>query len=314
LTTDSPLVSIIIPAYNHARFLPEAVSSALAQDYPQVELIVLDDGSTDDTADVLASLGHGFYWETQSNIGQSRTLARGWDIARGSILGYLSADDVLQPNAVSVAVAALISRPDAVATYCDFSLIDPRSRVVRQVVLPDFSYEAMLSQVSCPVGPGAFFRHAAYLQSGPWNPNYRQMPDYDFWLRLGLMGTFIHLPQVLAAFRVHEGSQTYSVTTHERAAEPVAIVTNLLQRADAERFSPALMSQALSNANLVSAQLHLRAGRFFSAFSSLRTAASHSLGTILSLRAGRLLLNALFNRVFHRLLWSFRSIFPAKRG
>lgn len=312
-TTDLPLVSLVIPAYNHATYLPEAIKSILAQDYPCVELIVIDDGSTDKTADVLAGLGGGFHWETQNNKGQSRTLARGWEMAKGDILGYLSADDVLDPGAVSTSVAALMAEQDAVATYCDFNLIDPHSRIVRRVILPDFCYDQMLAQVSCPVGPGAFFRRAAYLRSGPWNPCYRQMPDYDFWLRLGLHGKFIHLPQVLAGFRIHEGSQTYSITTPERAEEPILIVSGVLGESAAKNLNQHLGERALASANLVSAQLHLRAGRYMNALICIRQAFKHSAGTVLTVRALRLLLNAIFNRTLHRILWTVRGILKVEK-
>lgn len=288
--------------------------SVLAQDYPRIELIVIDDGSTDNTTEVLSQLGGGFYWESQNNMGQSRTLTRGWSLAKGDILGYLSADDVLESTAVRTSVAALMAMPDVVATYCDFNLIDPQSRRVRTIELPEYSYDHMLMQVSCPIGPGAFFRRSAYLQSGPWNPNYRQMPDYDFWLRLGLHGRFWHLRQVLAGFRVHEGSQTYSITTPERVAEPVLIVSGVLNESAAGNLDSGLKECALASANLVSAQLHLRAGRLYCAVVSIRQALRHSVRTVLAPRTLRMLFNAAINRTAHRLLWKARNILKADRG
>ena len=308
-----PLVSLVIPAYNHADYLSEAVRSVLAQDYPLLELIVIDDGSTDNTTEVLSELGAGFYWESQNNMGQSRTLTRGWSLAKGDILGYLSADDVLEPGAVRTSVAVLMAMPDVVATYSDFNLIDPQSRRVRRVTLPEYSYDHMLAQVSCPIGPGAFFLRSAYLQSGPWNPNYRQMPDYDFWLRLGLHGRFVHLPLVLAGFRVHEGSQTYSMTSPERAAEPVLIVAGVLNESAARNLDSGLKERALASANLVSAQLHLRAGRFSSAFLCIRQAFRYSVKTVLTWRTLRMLSNAAINRTAHRLLWKARSTLKVGR-
>lgn len=304
----NPLVSLVIPAYNHSRYLSEAVRSVLAQDYPRIELIVIDDGSTDKTVDVLSALGGGFYWESQTNMGQSRTLARGWAMSQGEVLGYLSADDVLEPGAVRCSVTALMEAPNAVATYCDFNLIDPQSRFVRKVELPDYSYERMLKQMSCPVGPGAFFRRSAYLQAGPWNPIYKQMPDFDFWLRLGLRGQFVRLPRVLAGFRVHEGSQTYSQTSPERAAEPVAIVSDLLKDDAAACLSSRVKECALASANLLSAQLHLRAGRFYNAALCTREAFRHSAITVLAPRTLRMLFNATVNRTAHRLLWKMRDL------
>lgn len=301
-------MSLVIPAFNHARFLAEAVRSALAQDYPRLELIVLDDGSTDGTAHVLDSLAGKFHWESQVNMGQSRTLARGWEMSHGEILGYLSADDVLETSAVSQSVTALLAAPDAVATYGDFKLIDPESRPVRTVRAPEYSYERMLGQALCPVGPGAFFRRSAYVVAGPWNPAYRQMPDYDFWLRLGLLGRFIHLPAVLAGFRVHEDSQTYAASTPEKAEEPVQIITHVLSLGAADNLELALRKRALASAHLVSAQLHLRAGRHARAAFHLRRAVRQSLRTVMAARTLRLLANALGNRTAYRLLWWTRNL------
>lgn len=308
-----PTVSLVIPAYNHARYVSEAVRSVLAQDYPCLELIVIDDGSTDDTVSVLGQLGDGFHWESHSNVGQSRTLARGWARAKGEILAYLSADDVLFPGAVSASVAALMAHPEAVVAYCDFNLIDPQSRFVRKIALPEYCYRRMLETVSCPIGPGAFFRHSAYLETGPWNPNYRQMPDYDFWLRMGLRGDFLHLPQVLAGFRVHENSQTYSVTSEERAAEPVLIVSGVLNERAAKDIDGKVRNRALASAHLVSAQLHLRAGRYGATFHCVRQAFQQSARTVLAMRTLRLLLNATVNRATHRFLWTVRDIWVPRQ-
>ena len=310
---DLPMVSIVIPAYNHGNYLREAISSVLAQNYPRIELIVIDDGSTDNTVEVLDGMKGEFHWESQINIGQSRTLSRGWEIAKGDIFGYLSADDILEPEAVGMSVSALNDNPDAVGVYCNFNLIDNQSRLVRRVELPDFNYNEMLRKVSCPIGPGAFFKRTAYLKAGPWNPAFQQMPDYDFWLRLGLEGDFLHLSQVLAGFRVHEDSQTYSVTTPQRAAEPVTIVANLLSHCTSKNFDATLKDNAMASANLVSAQLHLRAGRFAEAASNVRQAWRNSKSTVISISTLRLLFNALINRTAHRILWSIRGFLNVGR-
>jgi glycosyltransferase involved in cell wall biosynthesis len=308
LENDALFVSLVIPAYNNADYLADAVRSALAQDYSKLEIIVINDGSTDHTEEVLAQLGSGFYWVSQANMGQSRALTHGWSLAKGDILGYLSADDLLEPDAVSTSVAALKSKPHIIATYGDFKLIDPHSRLIRKLELNEFSYEKMLTQVSCPIGPGAFFRRSAFMKSGPWNPDYRQMPDYDFWLRLGLHGDILHLPQVLASFRIHQGSQTYSITTEDRAAEPVMIVSAVLNDSASSKLDLGIKERALASAFLVSTQLHLRAGRLTNAFRCLRQALQHSTKTVMLPRSFRLLFNAIINRTYHRILWKVRGI------
>jgi glycosyltransferase involved in cell wall biosynthesis len=308
MPSTEPLVSIVIPAYNHSRYLDEAISSVLGQTYSNVELLVLDDGSRDDTREVLQRYGTRFYWETQSNIGQSATLGKGWAKARGEILGYLSADDRLEPSAVAESVAVFEAHPDVVATYCDFHLIDPCSRVIRRVKAPDYDYRSMLTDLICAPGPGAFFRRSAYAKTGAWDIGLRQMPDYDFWLRLGLQGHFIRIAKVLAGFRVHEGSQTYGIVTPERAAEPVRIVSRIFDRHDFPSELRSMRNKAIANAALVSAQLHLRAGRLGASCGAIREAAVSDLTAVVSCRALQLLANAAVNRIGHRALWIVRSL------
>lgn len=302
-----PTVSIVIPAYNHAGYLREAIDSVLGQDYGAVELIVLDDGSTDNTLEVLRSYGSRFRWETQRNMGQAATLAKGWALASGDVLGYLSADDRLEPMAVSETVGVLESQPGLVAAYPDFNLIDPDSRVVRRVEAPDYDYSKMLSEVVCLPGPGSLFRRLAYDRAGAWDPRLRQMPDYDFWLRLGLYGPFVRIPKVLASFRVHNASQTFGPVSVERANEPAMIVSRIFAHADFPVQLQSLKRTCLANAALTSAQLHIRSGRLVEGWKAVKLAAATRPQVLASARATRLLFNAVFNRIGHKVLWTVKS-------
>lgn len=309
-----PLVSVVVPAYNHAGYLAQAIDSVLAQDHPAVELIVIDDGSTDHTPEVLAGYAARATVMRQENRGQAATLNRGWSMARGELLGYLSADDVLDRRAVSAAVAALARHPEAVLAYPDFRLVDPRTATVRTVRAPEFSYTRMLIDLECPPGPGALFRRSAFEAAGGWNPEFRQMPDFDYWLRLGLFGTFVRIPEALAGFRVHPDSQTYAPVAAARAEEPVRIIEAIFASG---RLPPALVAQrerAVGNACIASAQLHLRAGRAGAAWACVRRAARLHPRTLLSARSARALVNALFNRVGHRALWALRHGWRAPAG
>lgn len=305
---NTPLTTVVIPAYNHADYLAQAIDSVLAQEHP-VEIIVLDDGSTDNTREVLTRYTGRICWETQQNMGQAATLNKGWTMAKSEFLGYLSADDVLAPQALGKCIAALLEKPSAVAAYPDFNLIDPQSNVVRAVHAPDFEFSRALLGNECLPGPGALFRRDAFLKAGGWNPAFRQMPDYDFWLRLGLHGEFIHVKEVLAGFRVHPGSQTYTVASPSRAEEPVTIISAILADAQLPATANTLRAPALANAHLFSAQLHLRAGRFSAGWQQLCAAYALHRRSILGVRCARILANALFNRAGHRLLWSLRGLF-----
>lgn len=304
-----PLVSIVIPANNYQRFLREAIDSVLNQTYSAVELIVLNDGSTDDTESVLHSYPAGqFYWETQSNRGQSATLNRGWAMSRGEILSYLSADDILKPEAVSRAVQQLLHQPAAAAVYSDFVLISEASRVLRRIKAPNFSYHDLLVKGICQPGPGAFFRRTAYEQAGGWDVSLRQMPDLDFWLRIGLAGEIQRIPEVLAGFRVHEESQTYAPPPPERCDEPIRVVDRCFEREDLPQEIRRLQSAAASNARLTSAAMHWRGGRYRCSLSRVVEAGRLAPGNLLRPHAGHLMLHSLFSRARHRILaWRHRK-------
>ena len=191
----TPLVSIVIPSYNHGRYLEATIESVLAQDYPRVELIVIDDGSTDDSREILGRYGGRFHWESQPNRGQVATLNRAWLMSRGEILAWIGADDLLLPHAASTSVRHLEANADAVLTYCDFDLIDGNSMFIRRVKAAEFNYRDMVVKQACPPGPGAFFRRSAFEAVGPWDDTLRIMLDYDYWLRLGLRGRFVRIPE-----------------------------------------------------------------------------------------------------------------------
>jgi glycosyltransferase involved in cell wall biosynthesis len=308
MDADAPLVSIVIPSYNHARYLAAAIDSVLAQDYPRVELIVIDDGSTDGSSAILEHYRGRFHWEAQPNHGQAATMNRGWHLSRGEILGYLSADDTLARNAVSRSVAMLERHPDAALVYCDFNLVDPDGKLVRRVNAPDFRYEDMVADLVCHPGPGAFFRRAAFKKTGEWSSQYRQYGDYDFWLRLALQGPFVRVPEVLASFRVHPGSQSFTPASASAAEEPARIIDAFFGNCAVPSPIRALQARAASAAQLHSARLYVRAGQYRLAARAGRRAVTLYPANLFAWRTLRLAVNALFNRLGHRVLWTARRV------
>ena len=308
-----PLVSIVIPSYNHARYLADAIDSILAQDYPHIELIVIDDGSTDGSTDILRRYTGRVRWEAQSNQGQVATLNRGWLMSQGDFLGYLSADDLLLPGAIAEEVACLRENRDAVLAYCDFNLIDPDSAIVRRVVAPEFDYRAMVTKFVCAPGPGAIFQRAAFEKAGLWDSNFHQMLDYEYWLRLARIGRFVRVPRTLAAYRVHPGSQTFAATQQIRPAEPVRIIEQYFANSALPSDILSDKNLALSSAYLRSAQLHFRVGNIREGLDAIHTSFHLYPSNVLSASGLRILINALMNRLGHRMLWTLRRAFRAVR-
>ena len=304
----SPLVSIVIPVYNQADYLGEAIESVLAQDYPNVELIVLDDGSTDGTPELLQRYAGRFHFESHPNIGQAATLNKGWRMAKGGLLSYLAADDVLAPRALSASVGALLERPDVVMTYGDYNLIDPDSRFIRSVRTPEYDYRSLAVDLVCAPGPGVLFRRAAFEAAGPWNGGLRQIPDFEYWLRLGLQGAFQRIPEVLGSYRVHDESQSFARVSRERAEEPVDVLSAFYASAHLPSDVAGEKPRALSNAHLLTARLHLRAGRLAAGLGHLRAALGLWPANFLRWRTLRLLANAIVNRLGHKIFWQLNRL------
>ncbi len=305
-----PLVSIVVPCYNQADYLAQAIESVLSQDYPRIELIVLDDGSTDDTRAVLATYAGRFHYESHANMGQAGTLNKGWRMSRGEILSYLAADDFLLPGAVKKSVEKLLADPKIVLTYCDFNRVDPESRVLWRVRAPEFSYRDLAVGIVCQPGPGVFFRRDAFERAGFWDELLRQIPDYAYWLRLGLEGAFVRIPEVLAAYRVHDRSQSLAPITPSRAEEIVNVISAHFRSGRVPPEIARAEPEAMSNAHIISARQHLRSGRCLAALKHMQHAFEHHPYSYLRFRTWRLIANGLFNSIGYKVFWQLNRIFP----
>lgn len=262
-----PLVSIVTPAYNQAEYLEATMRSVLGQDYAALEYIVIDDGSSDASLAVAQRVAAEFPGRvtvlTQANSGQAATLNKGWGLARGEILAYLSSDDCLLPPAVSHMVAALQARPEASVAYCDFWLIDAAGHRLSESHTEDFSAERLCVDLVCQPGPGAFFRRQVFDRTGGWNPSLRQVPDFEFWLRAERLGPFVRVPETLAEYRIHEGSASFRVMPAARAEEIVRMVEqHWSQRGEQDKAR-----KALARALALAAKNHAQSGRALAALS-----------------------------------------------
>jgi len=290
----SPRVSLVVPAYNAEHYLAETVDSLLAQDYGNLEVIVVDDGSTDGTASILEGYAGRIVLLQQSNRGQSASLNRAWEHASGDILGYLSADDLLEPGAVGKLVAALLEDEQRMLVYPDYWLIDHEGRRLKQVIAPAFDHYDVAINGFCPVGPGALLRRSALERIGGWDVRLRLIPDWDFLLRVGLCGTVHHYPETLAAFRVHEQSQTFRAPDEQCTEEYAIAVQGFFSRDDVPDSLARQQFRARANTQVLTARLHLLAGRWRKAAAALAEASRNWPAWPTRYRNLKLLANGLF--------------------
>ena len=259
-----PLVSIVTPTYNQAAFLRETLNSVLAQTYPRVEYIVLDDGSTDATAEILRQERRLTIAETHHNMGQARTLNKGWALARGKYIGYLSSDDLIYPQAIARLVDLLESNETIVCAFPDCDLIDIRSRVIKRNICKAFSLEDLVVLQECHIGPGALFRRDALEAVGGWDPALRLAPDREFWIRLAGLGRFAFCRETLAGYRMHAEAISYRDVSEDVGREYIRVLDQYFfgRLGTPEPSVLARRNEAYGYATLILARNCLRAGRW----------------------------------------------------
>ncbi len=219
----SPLVSVLTPTFNRASWLPETIESVLGQDYPNVEYIVLDDGSVDDTAAVVSQYSEVRYVH-QVNQGEPTTVNNGWKLAGGDYFAVVNSDDLVQTRWLSTCIDYMQKNPEIIVVYPDWHLIDINSRPVMPVETFEYAMTDMISWFHCFPGPGAVIKKCAlesvdYLREGP----FRYGSDFLMWLHLSQLGPFARIPEFLATWRKHDGSITESGKGLEKGREIIAI-------------------------------------------------------------------------------------------
>jgi glycosyltransferase involved in cell wall biosynthesis len=207
-----PKITIVTPAYNQAQFLEETMRSVLMQGYPNLEYTVINDGSTDNTVDVIRRYERWLtHWTTQQNGGQASAINHGMALATGDILGWLNSDDLLLPRALERAALARMRKPETKVT-CGFrQVIDVESRVVEDWVSPLPKNDALMR--SCFVAQETVFWNREVSEHvGPLENHWRVVLDYEYWHRIMAHGYhFILLPYFMGAFRLYPQCKTMAL-------------------------------------------------------------------------------------------------------
>jgi len=196
-------VSVVIPCYNHARFLPQAIESALAQDRPVHEVVVVDDGSTDGSGRVAA--GYGVTLVSQANAGLSRARNAGLARTSGEIVIFLDADDRLRPAAARLAVETFVAHPEAAMVYGRCQLIDADGAplLTNIPVILERHYEELLRRNYIWMPAMAAFRRTTLDHVGPFDPTVNPSADYDLYLRIARQASIISHDAIVADYRQH---------------------------------------------------------------------------------------------------------------
>ena len=210
---NDPLVSIVVPSYKQGAFIGATISSILDQDYRNLECIVVDAGSTDETLDVLRAYNDPrLAWTSEPDKGQSDAINKGMLRAQGSILSYLNSDDTLTPGAVRFTVDCLNAHPGVDLLFGDCDLINETgARIGVSPGAPFHLAETLIGSHSIRQ-PGTFWKRVVYERVGDFDIAMHFSMDTDYWLRAALAGcTLDYAPGVRAQFRLHHKSKSVSM-------------------------------------------------------------------------------------------------------
>lgn len=204
----SPLVSIITPSLNQGKYIEETILSVLAQDYENVEYIVIDGGSTDGTLDILRKYDGRLTWRSEPDNGQSHAVNKGLRLARGSIIGWLNSDDTYTENAVGEAVSFLKANPRHAMVYGEADIVNERGKRIGAYETEPFDLERLSKH--CPIcQPSAFIRAEVLAEAGGLDERLHYCMDMDLWIRIGRKYEVGYIEKPLAKSRWHAASKTF---------------------------------------------------------------------------------------------------------
>lgn len=228
--SDLPVVSIVTPTFNQARFIEATIRSVLAQDYPHIEYLIVDGGSTDGTVEMIKKYAmesgswlpksqqqavgvqrhHIDWWVSEPDKGQTDAINKGFARAQGQILAWLNSDDTYEPGAVSAAVKYLMDHPNVGMVYGDCNFINEDGKVIGKFGSAQTDYQLLRQGYVHIPQQTMFFRANLWKQVGPLDPSFYFAMDYDLWTRLATRTELKYVPQTWANFRLHTTGKTIS--------------------------------------------------------------------------------------------------------
>lgn len=198
--------SIITPSYAQAPYVRENIESVLHQGWPDLEHIVVDGGSRDETVEILRSYPH-LKWVSEKDEGQADALNKGLRMATGDIIGWINSDDYYLEGAL-VAVAEAFSDPDVQWVIGDVSIFDEASAELIPAKAAAISWESLQDNPDIVRQQGAFFRRDFLESVGAWNKQFYMVMDFDLWTRLAKRSKPLMLGRSLGVFRIQKDQKT----------------------------------------------------------------------------------------------------------
>lgn len=203
------LVSIITPSYNQAPYIEATIQSVLSQDYPQIEYIIVDGGSTDGTLDIIKKYEDRLsWWVSEKDQGQTDAINKGFGRAKGAVLAWINSDDTYQPGAVTSAVRYLREHPHVGMVYGDCNFINKNGQIIGKFDSAQTNYRLIRQGYVHIPQQTMFFRTDLWKQVGPLDPSFYFAMDYDLWTRIAARTEIKYISETWANFRLHTSGKT----------------------------------------------------------------------------------------------------------
>ena len=217
-----PKISVVTVSYNQGQFIEANIRSVIAQDYENIEHIVIDGGSTDDTVCILKRYPH-INWVSEADGGQSEALNKGFRKVTGQIVAWVNSDDKLAPGALNKVASYFLKNPGEYAVVGNQAIIDSSGTYMRVNKPIDYDYDYLLNVATGITQNSIFFKSAVFSKIGWIDESLHFAMDHDFFIRVATLGTIKHIDEVLAEFRLHGESKT-SGGTYRFAKELLIII------------------------------------------------------------------------------------------
>jgi glycosyltransferase involved in cell wall biosynthesis len=220
---DWPKISIVTPSFNQAVFLEHTIQSVLGQNYPNLEYIIIDGGSTDGSVEIIKKYAaHLAYWVSEKDSGQTNAINKGFRRATGEIVAWLNSDDEYCPGALEVVARIFMSDSELDFVYGNRESIDCNGKVLRNERHTRFSFAALILHGMILTQPSSFWKRELFNKFGYLDESLRFCMDYEFFCRIGQHIKAKHVRHTLSRFRWHEKSKSATIRDVQ-AAEHSAI-------------------------------------------------------------------------------------------
>lgn len=209
---NSPLVSVVTPSFNQAKYLERTIQSVLSQDYPNLEYIIIDGGSSDGSVDVIKKHERQLaWWISEKDRGQTEAINKGFARAKGEIIAWLNSDDTYEPGAVREAVEQFTLHPEISAVYSQTNYINENDKIIGRFPAAQTDYKKLRRGYVHVPQQACFFRADLWKKIGPLDATFYFAMDYDLWVRLAAEAPMLFIPEkTWANFRLHSDAKTIS--------------------------------------------------------------------------------------------------------